>query len=72
MMFPRSSHHHFWFFQHTLEALPNVSHLRKLMRQVYEDRDESQRKGMIASKYVTANFNLTKIGEIAKKVLFNR
>jgi len=53
-------------------ALPNVSHLRKLMRQVYEDRDESQRKGMIASKYVTANFNLTKIGEIAKKVLFNR
>ena len=53
-------------------ALPSVSHLRKLMRQVYENRDESQRKGMIASKHIADNFNLSKVGEIAKKVLFNR
>jgi len=53
-------------------ALPNVSHLRKLMRQVYENRDESQRKGMFASKYVMENFSLAKVGEIAKKVLLSR
>jgi len=52
-------------------ALPDVSHLKKLMRHVYQNQDESRTKGVVASKYIMDNFSLTKVGEIAKRTLLN-
>lgn len=50
-------------------ALPDVRHLRKLMRHVYENQEEVKIKGQIASRHIADNFSLTKIGEIAKGLL---
>jgi len=53
-------------------ALPDIKHMQRLMRHVYENQDEAQGKGTIASKHIMENFSLTKVGEIAKKVLLSR
>jgi len=50
-------------------ALPDVAHMRQLMRHVYSNREEAYRKGMVASKYIADNLSLTKVGEIAKRTL---
>ena len=50
-------------------ALPDVGHLRKLMRHVYENRQEAKLKGEIASRHILENYSLTRVGEIAKSYL---
>jgi hypothetical protein len=53
-------------------ALPDVTHLRQLMRHVYTNKEEAHRRGMIASQYIMDNFSLVKVGEVAKRILLNK
>lgn len=50
-------------------ALPDVVHLRKLLRHVYENREEARMKGETASKHILENYSLARAGEIAKNYL---
>ncbi len=50
-------------------ALPDVKHLRQLMRQVYEDQAEAKRIGAKASEHILREYSLVKVAEIAKKHL---
>ena len=50
-------------------ALPDIDHLKQLMRHVYENRDEALIKGQKASRHVSARYSLSQIGKIAKGYL---
>lgn len=50
-------------------ALPDVDHLRRLMRHVYENQEEARMKGQVASRHIAENFSIVKVGEIAKSLL---
>lgn len=52
-------------------ALPDVGHLRRLMRHVYENQEEARMKGMVASEHILNNYSLLRVGEIAKAYLMN-
>lgn len=50
-------------------ALPDLNHLRRLMRHVYENKEEARTKGEIASRHILSNYSLARTGEIAKSYL---
>lgn len=50
-------------------ALPDEEHLRRLMRHVFQNRDEARLKGQKASRHILENYSLVKAGEIAKGYL---
>jgi glycosyltransferase involved in cell wall biosynthesis len=50
-------------------ALPDVGHLRRLMRHVYENKEEARIKGKTASRHILENYSLVRTGEIAKSYL---
>lgn len=50
-------------------ALPDVKHMRQLMREVYQNRDAAKQVGQKASDDILKNYSLVKVAEIAKKHL---
>lgn len=50
-------------------AIPSVNHLRKLMRHVYENRQQAEQKGAQAAVDIQQKFDITKVAQIAKKYL---
>jgi len=52
-------------------ALPDVEHMRKLLRHVYENQEEAKAKGMRASKFILEKYSLAKTAEIAKNYLIS-
>ncbi len=50
-------------------AEPSVSHLRQLMRRVYEERGEARLKGRIARQQIIANFSREKVAQKIKERL---
>jgi len=50
-------------------ALPDVEHLRHLMRHVFENQDEARRKGTLASQQILTKYDLCQIGKIVKEHL---
>ena len=50
-------------------AEPDISHLKKLMRRVYENREESKSVGKAAGEYIRDNLSWEAVGSIMKKRL---
>ncbi|MDP6505210.1 MAG: glycosyltransferase, partial [Planctomycetota bacterium] len=53
-------------FQGHRWAEPSAEHLRSLMRGVFENREESRRKGQVAREYVTENYSRERVAEHIK------